>query len=308
MYDRRHRSLRSRASTPRSRRGVPLIKLLASAIMLVATLALFAPAAYAAPMPRHPRANRGCGAIVNTGGGSCRIVIVPLSAQQQAQLAAKQASAGAYQSVQPALAINNPVVRPIARALNVVQVSQQTNYYCGPASAYEILQYQMIHNGLGSTTGPQGETLSQSTLAGSSYLQTDEYDGTNWSPYVMAPTLNAWLHTSYYVAQPGSGVGGGFSTKTWELDLRSDIDGGWSIAGNVVESAGGPHLVGHPTNETIYHWIAVMGYTNYGDYTTYVDSVHGDTQFWSWAANVPAQSTIDSGSLTTMLNGRGYIW
>jgi hypothetical protein len=301
--------------------------------ILLVVAALLVPATYAARTPKHPVAHGPCAHIVNTGGGNCVLIIVPLTAQQQAQLAQKQALAQQYaQAQQSATAtssdqqaqgviaspgggqtvgntpINNKLARQSARALNVVQASQLTDYYCGPATAYEILGYQMIHNGLGSTTGPNGETLSQSTLAGATYLETDEYDGTNWSPYVMDPTLNAWLHTSFYAAQPGSGVSGGFSTSTWEADLKTDIDSGWAIAGNVVEYAGGAHLVGHPTNETIYHWIAITGYTGFDTYTTYVDSVHGDTQFWSWAANVPPQSTISSGTMTSLLNGRGYVW
>jgi len=69
-----------------------------------------------------------------------------------------------------------------------------------------------------------------------------------------------------------------------------------------------PHLVGHPRSLTIYHWIGIYGYQNYGNYTMYADSIHG-TNFWpSWDGNVPAYSSIPSGTMTTLLNGRGFVW
>ena len=40
----------------------------------------------------------------------------------------------------------------------------------------------------------------------------------------------------------------------------------------------------------------------------YADSVHGDSWIWSWAASVPAYSTISSSSMTTLLNQQGYVW
>jgi hypothetical protein len=165
----------------------------------------------------------------------------------------------------------------------------------------------MPHNGL-STSGPHGESLSQASLAGSSYLQTDQNGGTNWGPAVMGPTLNACTRSSFYASVNGSGVGGGFSSGTYMYDLEADIDSGWGIAGNVVENAGGAHLVGHPTSTTIYHWIAIKGYTNAGNTTTYVDSVSGDNWIWPWAANVPAQSNYSSSTMTSLLNGRGFVW
>lgn len=59
---------------------------------------------------------------------------------------------------------------------------------------------------------------------------------------------------------------------------------------------------------TIYHWIGIYGYTNYGYNTSYADSIHGDSWIWSWAVNVPAYSTISSSDMTTLLNQRGFVW
>src|SRR5690349_9700415 len=144
---------------------------------------------------------------------------------------------------------------------------------------------------LGWTIGPKGESLSQKTLAGGSYLQTDALGQTPWSTSsnasVMVPTLNAWTRSSFYVAFNGSGVGGGFSTATFTNSLTSDIDLGWPLAGNVVENPGDPHLTGHPSSVQIFHWIAIKGYSNYGGNTIYADSVYGvsTTSIW-WAGSV----------------------
>ncbi len=114
---------------------------------------------------------------------------------------------------------------------------------------------------------------------------------------------------SCHVSANGSGVGGGFSVSTFTYDLTTDIDNGWPLAGNIVEYANnGPRLIGHPQSATIYHWIAIRGYTNYGTNTYYADSISGDSWIWPWAVNVPPYSTISSSDMTTLLNGRGYIW
>jgi hypothetical protein len=125
----------------------------------------------------------------------------------------------------------------------------------------------------------------------------------------MGPTLNKYTHSSWYHPVSGTGVGQGFSQATWQADLGFDIDNGWSIAGNIVEAANtDPHLVGHPRNRWMWHWIAIYGYTSSGANTSYADSIHGASGFGSWAANVPAKSTISSANMTKLLNGRGFVW
>ena len=178
----------------------------------------------------------------------------------------------------------------------LTQQSQANSYYCGPATAAEIL-------------AGRGVNKSQSFLAGSSYLKTDATGATSWNPYVMHPTLNTLLNTNWYPPVNGSGVGGGFDATTWEDDLQFDIDNGWAIAGNIVEYQNtDPHLVGHPRGLTIYHWIAIYGYTYYGVDTKYADSVSGDAWIWSWAANVPPYSSFASSDMTTLLNQRGVVY
>jgi hypothetical protein len=272
-------------------------------------------------------ASSGCANVVDTGGGACTSSPVILSPSEQAILARKTALAEEFAAVRASkLSLANflrdaqavlqqyggPTAAqvllqatpdacttdcpPVNDSVNLVQQSQANFYYCGPATASEILRVR-------------GVTKSQSFLAGSNYLRTDADGGTNWNPQVMAPTLNTLTNSSWYVAVNGSGVQGGFTNTTYEADLTTDIYLGWPIAGNTVEIANqGPHLIGHPSNLGLNHWIAIYGYTSNGAYTKYADSIAGDAWIWSWAANVPAYSTYDSPDMTTLLNGRGFVW
>lgn len=185
---------------------------------------------------------------------------------------------------------------PTSNAVSLTQQPQANFYYCGPATAAEVL-------------GVHGVSKTQAFLAGSSYLQTDSRGETPWNPYLMGPTLNTLIGTTWYGPVDGSAVGGGFSTATWESDLTFDVDHGWAVAGNIVEYANtDPHLVGHPRTQTIYHWIGIYGYASSGDATKYADSISGDSWIWSWAVNVPAYSSFSSTSMTTLLNQRGFVW
>jgi len=126
----------------------------------------------------------------------------------------------------------------------------------------------------------------------------------------MAPTLNGQQYQLYYATQNGSGV----SVTQWDNDLLLDIwTFGQPIAGNTVEYSNGPFLTGHdkapPKDFPLYHWIAIYGYTNYGNNTAYADSIHGDTWIWpTWAQYVPAYSTVSGSAMNTLLNTMGFVW
>jgi hypothetical protein len=190
---------------------------------------------------------------------------------------------------------------PSSASVGLTQQSQANFYYCGPATASEILI-------------ALGSNYSQSFVAGSSsypgtYLKTAYSGQTSWNPAVMAPTLNSLQGRLYYATQNGSGV----SLSQWESDLLTDISTySQPIAGNTVEYSGGPYLNGHqyaPSNAfPLYHWIAIYGYTNNGQDTTYADSISGRADIWPWAVNVPAYSTISSSNMNTLLSSRGFVW
>lgn len=178
-----------------------------------------------------------------------------------------------------------------SKRLPIYQKTQEQNYYCGPATAQELLQYK------------KGTLYSQSSLASSLRCtsETPWYDGLGATGYPMADTLNAYINTSWYVP-----YGTSVTDSQFRYDVIMDIDNGYGVAGDALEVPGGPHLVGHP-NTTIYHWFAIDGYYSYGANIWYMDSVAGCTKI-SWSSGVPAYSSMDYSTLARIVNGRGIIW
>jgi hypothetical protein len=332
----------SAKQSPRASRLAPRASRLSVYLAIATLIAILGVAVNISPAHAAPAMKCKLAANVLSGGGACPQRPIILSAKEQAILARKQAlateyaavragklSASQYQrdlqafmakyggnthpntasvnnipaqfSIQP-LCVVDPSTGQCAtgyKSVSLTQQAQTTTYYCGPATASEIL-------------GVRGVSKSQSFLAGSSYLKTDQNGGTNFGD--MAPTLNTLTNSSFYSSVEGSTLNGtGFNTSTWENDMVTDINQGWAPAGNIVEvSSDNVRLVGHPSNLTpyggaIYHWIAIYGYDNNGGDTWYADSI-GGTTFWAFSANVPRYSSYSSSNMTILLNRRGFVW
>lgn len=189
---------------------------------------------------------------------------------------------------------------PSAAHLAANQTPQSTSYYCGPAAVHEAL-------------GALGVSLTQSAAA--SALRTTTA-GTAWSGVATRPSgypvpdvLNANQSRNYYVPQAVSTPPGATATSTYEKDLVSDIAAVHApLVGDAWETSGSAHhLVGHPTDRTIFHWFEIRGYDDSGATTLYEDSVHGATSV-SWYAAVPAYSSLPSSWIVSIVGGRGYVW
>jgi len=175
------------------------------------------------------------------------------------------------------------------RIASIVQTPQINSYYCGPATASELIK------------GRTGSLVSQSTLAGPlrCVSQTSWYDGAGATGYPMADTLNSYVG-SFYVP-----YGTVVAADQFQNKVVADIDLSYGTAGDAYEVVGGPHLVGHP-NSNIYHWFAIDGYLNYANDIWYMDSVAGSSI--SWAGSVPAYSNMNYSTLARIVNGRGIMW
>lgn len=232
-----------------------------------------------------------------------------------------------------AFAVQPLCTPPPSATVNEVQEPQVTYYYCGPAATMEVLL------SLGVYLGPNGENLYNGPfpaygerVLGHSYLGTDtnpdsNYWGTNWTDpdgsHPVKTTLNTWTNSSFYAPVPATGTGG-FSQGTYQSDLITDVDIGYPLIGGVAEPSGQQiRLIGHPISVSIYHWIALEGYTSSGYNTTYADSIHnayngaywiGGTSdnkahIWSWESGVPAYSTVsNSSTMVPLLETFGYMW
>jgi hypothetical protein len=185
---------------------------------------------------------------------------------------------------------------PAARSLAMTQQPQVRNYWCGPATVSEMLRQV-------------GVSVSQSKAA--RQLNTTP-GGTDWSNargYPVPSVLNANQKRNSYVAVALPWSPTAAQVRTYENDLVADINrnGGAPIAGNAYEIPGGPHLAGHPPNQSISHWFDIRGYANSGATTKYEDSVHGAASI-GWAAAVPAYSSLPSETVVNILGARGYDW
>ncbi len=207
-----------------------------------------------------------------------------------------------------------PNAASFSKTLGLTQSSQINSFYCGPATAYEMLSF------LGNWTSYYGLSLSQSALGSTcsgsgcrssdgNYLQTDAHGGTDWSNgggHPMPDGLNYWrqgLTNGFYVP-----VGTSVNATTFKNNFTSDIDANYPVAGNADEVAGSAtyHLVGHP-NIDILHWFAIRGYDNNGDMVQYADSISGAPSI-RYYQSVPPYSSMATSTIAVILDGRGYVW
>jgi hypothetical protein len=178
------------------------------------------------------------------------------------------------------------------RISDLVQQSQINSYYCGPATASELINAK-VHT-----------LYSQSTVATDLRCssQTSWYDGAGATGYPMADTLNKYATTYSYYTPYGTTI----AAATFQSHIVFDIDHDWGVAGDAYEVVGGLHLVGHP-NSNIFHWFAIDGYLNNANDIWYLDSVAGASSI-SWNSSVPRYSHLNYSNLATIVNGRGIIW
>ena len=192
-------------------------------------------------------------------------------------------------------------VVPATTATGVVQAPQQTNYYCGPAAAYEVLEIV----GYGKSRY-NGAAFTQSSLASSTYLQTDALGQTPWSgPAVMAPTLNLWIYgqtIGFYAAQAAP------SQASVQNDVTTDIDGNHPLALNIHETASGStHLSGYPTDKTVDHWVAIWAYDQSGATLSIADPAYSSAVSWRIAMGQPYR-WISSSQTAALAAPHGIVW
>ncbi|MFD2170054.1 C39 family peptidase [Tumebacillus lipolyticus] len=172
---------------------------------------------------------------------------------------------------------------------NLIQEAQINGYYCGPATASAIIK-------------SKGIQASQSQTA--AYMGTNTYGETPWynGTYPMRDALNYYISGSWY-----SPYGTSVTTTEFKDKVTFDIDYGYGVAGDAYQVPNGPHLNGHPDNQTILHWFAIDGYSAYGDSTHYADPASGCSAL-TWGNQVPRYSTLTTTKVATIVDGRGIIW
>ncbi|KGM17661.1 C39 family peptidase [Actinotalea fermentans] len=258
---------------------------------------------------------------------------VPLPAQVQSEANAKAQIAMAYMDVRRGVlapsqfnvlvqeaAASNPALNPdamqlrvassrlgggtstnataaaISRVLAVGSVAQSTNYYCGPAAAYNILAYK------GRTVSKYNKNhgLSQTTLASSTYLKTDANGATTWGSGAMRTGLNRWIGGAdnyRYVANAKP------NATLVKSALVYDIDQSWPFALETYESQTSlARYNNHPLWKSIGHWVTGFGYAASGD-TIYI----ADPSWQLWGG-YQKFSTGTADFTNKYLQVHGIIW
>ncbi len=185
---------------------------------------------------------------------------------------------------------------PASKTLPLTQYGQSKSYYCGPASAYMILKYSSA-----GSSNYDGASLSQSTLANSTYLQTEQRGATTWASGRFSVALNRWLFGSdsgYYLNETAPAAADFMSYVQYDIGSN-----GRPLAGDTVEFAGGLHYNGHPRTQTIGHWIVAYGYISSG-VTTY----WADPATTVWATVSPKFSYGTTSFANNFLQSNGVTW
>ena len=172
----------------------------------------------------------------------------------------------------------------------LAQQGQASWYYCGPAALAEVA----------ATTG---HPVSQGTAG--AWMGTNPQDGTTVA--AMTGGLNHFVgqpvaQRDYYEFVWLSYLPTADQRSAFLQRLEFDVRHGWPLVGDAWEVPGGPHLVGHPPNQELFHWFEIGGYGPGGGSVYYADSA---TTLWS---GVRPYSWYDTQTLITILGGRGYDW
>ncbi|HEY5923233.1 MAG TPA: C39 family peptidase [Kofleriaceae bacterium] len=157
---------------------------------------------------------------------------------------------------------------------------QQTSYWCGPAATRVALSVRM--------TPP-----SQQTLANELGTTTN---GTDWIGQI-TQVLNNRLGGAHYATteMPNDPPTAAQRERLWQDVLRT-IDADHAVVANIVAPPGN-QPPGYPSNQTIYHYFAVVGYRRDEREVYIADSANfgGNQRYWL---------TFDQ--LATLIPPKGY--
>ncbi len=188
-------------------------------------------------------------------------------------------------SASPAAQTAHGVVKPAAaKTLPFTWQGQQTYYYCGPASTRMALSARISPPSQDSIAGRLGTTT----------------NGTDDISNVVG-AMNSILGTTWYERKPVSDPPTQAQRDLLKQDIVYDIDRGYAIVANVVSGWRPP---GYPSG-TIYHYVAVVGYTADGANAVIADPAGAGAGGSGWV-NVPKSYTISTQDLGTWIGLKAY--
>lgn len=187
-----------------------------------------------------------------------------------------------------------------AYALKLWHTPQQTNYWCGPATAAMLIR-QLHRAGKIPTENSRDDNeykRTQTNLARPRYLDA-ENDGT-YRTHMMRG-LNRWAKpaTKYDVDSEPS-----VSRFRWLLE-HNVRNTKMAMAVATIEHAGGYHYNGHPENSTVDHWVAAYGYNDEKGSTRIADAATGIS---SWTRVEKYADLNTSKFVSRHVSSKAVVW
>lgn len=165
------------------------------------------------------------------------------------------------------------------RILDHVYSPQETGYWCGPASTQITLTARGIH-------------VAERDLANE--LGSD-VDGTDWIGQITAVLARRTGQPYVTVEMPNDPPTEGQRQRLWD-DIVGSIDSGNAVVVNIVAPPGN-QPPGYPPNQTIYHYVAVVGYDDHTQALYVADPARfgGIEHYW-----------LSLGKLASLIAPKGY--
>lgn len=155
---------------------------------------------------------------------------------------------------------------------------QETGYWCGPAATRAALSCK-------------GILLSQADLAGQLGTHTGGTDHIGLVTNVLNNHLNGYYESKQLPNDPPTQAQ---RDLLWD-DVVYDIDRGYGLVANIVAPPSN-HPPGYPSDQTIYHYFAVVGYNPDTKQVYIVDSAQfSQGQYW-----------LSFDQLATLIPPKGY--
>lgn len=172
------------------------------------------------------------------------------------------------------------------RILDHTYSVQETGWWCGPASTQIALTARGIDV-------PERELVGElEWLEGNEYDDQDGTDSVTQVTTVLARRTGQPYVTVQIPNDPPSAAQVG---RLWD-DIVGSIDGGNAIVANIVAPPGN-QPPGYPSNQTIYHYVAVVGYDDHTRAVYVADPARfgGLEHYW-----------LSLGKLASLITPKGY--
>lgn len=196
---------------------------------------------------------------------------------------------------------DNLNVRASYKYLDVWQVPQSTNYYCGYASIKSILDYHRVNktqDEIAEEVYSINDSCPWYLMNGNSYDQfpvpkyLKEKTGFNYAPYPYGAAGSANISISDVRRRVVS-----------TLDDEQGLMACGSSKGS--ESEHESILPGYPSYD-VNHWIVVRGYKKYGDTIFIADPAKSSAV--SFSDNIRAYYSVSASKLRAFIQPRGLVW